>query len=57
LFASADTNVQALLTALQTAFTSNFPAIVTAFVGIAVVLWIVHIALRSLGVRKPSRGM
>ena len=51
--ASVDANLQSALDSITTYFTSNIGAVITAVVGIAVFMWLLRLAFRSFGIRKP----
>jgi hypothetical protein len=53
-FAAADSNLTSTTTSIRTYFTDNIGTIVTLFVGIAVFLWLLAMAVKSVGVRKPK---
>jgi hypothetical protein len=54
-FATADTTVTSTGTQVTSFFTDNLPTILTAFVAIAMVIWILGLLFRSVGVKKPSK--
>lgn len=53
---TVDSNLTDALDQVTTYFTSNIGAVITAVVGVIVFLWLLRLALRSFGIRKP-RGV
>lgn len=53
LFGTADPNLTSALTSVTTYFTDNIGAIITAVVGVVLFLWLLRLAFRSFGIRKP----
>jgi len=53
--ATADPALTSAMDAVTSYFTDNIGVVIAAFVGIAVLLWLLSIFLRSVGVRKASR--
>jgi hypothetical protein len=51
--ATTDTSLTNSLNSVTTYFTNNIGAVIAAFVGIAVFLWLLRMAFRSFGIRKP----
>jgi hypothetical protein len=54
LLGTADANLSAVLDQITTYFTSNIGTVITAVVGVVLLLWLLRIAFRSFGVRRPS---
>ena len=54
LLGTADTNLTSALNSVTSYFTDNVGAVITAVVGIVLLLWLLRIAFRSFGIRKPS---
>jgi len=50
---TADANLTSALDSVTTYFTSNIGGVITAVVSIAVFLWLLRLALRSFGIRRP----
>lgn len=50
---SVDANLTTALSDITTYFGDNIGAVITAVVGIALFMWLLRIAFRSFGVRKP----
>ncbi len=53
--AAADAALTTQVTGLQTYFTDNIGTVIAAFVAISMLLWLLSIAFRSVGVKKPSK--
>lgn len=53
--ATADSNLTSVTGDVQDYFTSNIGTVIALFVSIALLLWMLAIALRSVGVRKPNK--
>lgn len=51
--ATADPNLTSALTSVTTYFSDNIGAIITAVVGVVLFLWLLRLAFRSFGIRKP----
>jgi hypothetical protein len=54
-FAAADSQLTSTTGQVSTYFTSNIGTIVALFVGIALFIWLLGMALRSVGVRAPRK--
>jgi hypothetical protein len=54
IYGTADSNLTSAVTSVTSYFTSNIGTVITGVVGIAVFLWLLRIAFRSFGVRKPN---
>jgi len=50
---TVDPQLTSSLSAVTAYFTANIGAVITAVVGIAVFMWLLRIAFRSFGIRKP----
>ncbi len=53
--AAADPTVTSASSSVTTFFTDNLPTLITAFIAIAMVVWVLGLLFRSVGVRKPSK--
>ena len=54
MLATVDSNLTSALNSVTGYFTANVGAVITAVVGIVLLLWLLRIAFRSFGIRKPS---
>jgi len=54
LMGAVDTNLTSALDSVTTYFSANIGVVIAAFVGIAVFLWLLRLAFRSFGIRKPK---
>lgn len=54
MLATVDTNLTDALSAVTDYFSANIGAVITAVVGIVLLLWLLRIAFRSFGIRRPS---
>ena len=54
LLGTVDSNLTSALSSITTYFSDNIGAVVTAVVGVALLIWLLRIAFRSFGVRRPS---
>ena len=54
LLGTADANLTSALNSVTSYFSDNVGAVITAVVGIVLLLWLLRIAFRSFGIRKPS---
>lgn len=50
-----DPNLTSSITAIQTYFSDNIPAVILAFITIAMALWLLAILFHSAGVKKPTK--
>lgn len=53
LLGTVDANLSNALSAVTTYFGNNIGAVIAAVVGIAVFIWLLRLAFRSFGIRKP----
>lgn len=51
---AADSSLTSALTSVTSYFTANIGTVITAVVGVAVFLWLLKLAFRSFGIRKPN---
>jgi uncharacterized membrane protein YeaQ/YmgE (transglycosylase-associated protein family) len=54
MLATVDTNLTSALSSVTDYFTANIGSVITAVVGIVLLLWLLKIAFRSFGIRRPS---
>lgn len=54
LIGTADTTLTSALSDVTDYFTANIGSVITAVVGVVLLLWLLRIAFRSFGVRRPS---
>lgn len=54
LLGTADTNLTSALNSVTTYFSDNIATVITAVVGVVLLLWLLRIAFRSFGIRRPS---
>lgn len=52
---TADSNITSATTQVKSYFDANLPTVITLFVGVALVIWILSLAFRSVGAKKPSK--
>lgn len=53
--AAADTTLSAQTATVQSYFSDNIGTVITLFVGVALLLWLLSMAFRSVGAKKPSK--
>lgn len=53
IYGTADSNLTSAVNSVTTYFSANIGTVITGVIGIAVFLWLLRIAFRSFGVRKP----
>jgi hypothetical protein len=54
-FAAADTTLSAQTASVQSYFQDNIGTVIGLFIGVALLLWLLSMAFRSVGAKKPSR--
>lgn len=54
LLGTADATLTSALTSVTSYFTANIGTVITAVVGVVLLLWLLRIAFRSFGIRRPS---
>jgi hypothetical protein len=54
LLGTADANLTSALSDVTSYFSDNVGTIITAVVGVTLMLWLLRIAFRSFGIRRPS---
>jgi hypothetical protein len=52
-YGTADSNLTSAVSSVTSYFSANIGTVITGVIGIAVFLWLLRIAFRSFGVRKP----
>lgn len=51
---TADATLTSALSSVTSYFTANIGTVITAVVGVVLLLWLLKIAFRSFGIRRPS---
>lgn len=51
---TADATLTSALSSVTDYFTANIGTVITAVVGVVLLLWLLRIAFRSFGIRRPS---
>lgn len=51
---TADANLTSALSSVTDYFTANIGTVITAVVGVVLLLWLLRMAFRSFGIRRPS---
>jgi hypothetical protein len=51
---TADATLTSALSSVTSYFTDNIGTVITAVVGVVLLLWLLKIAFRSFGIRRPS---
>lgn len=54
LLGTVDANLQTTLDAITAYFTSNIGIVITAVLGVVLLVWFVRMAFHSFGARKPK---
>lgn len=55
LLGAADSNLTSAISQVTTYFSNNIPAVIGVFIAIAGLLWLLHLAFSSAGVKRRSR--